>query len=195
MSSTEEMKKLSPSDPIAGLRYRVSFTIVFKPGIIISRVVKELMENNIKGIDLLGENTISVTITFKQIGDNVLKRLFNVLEEHMNGIQILCYELRLLTTTKSIDNIPLHIVKLVRLGDSTVSLAKLGDKYVWIYVNRKKDKAVLKFIEGRLTGIEYMDPTTIPQSLFITCRERMDPKELFNEIIDRLKRYHLAIAR
>ncbi len=195
MISTDTMKKLSPTDPSINFKLRLTLTIVFVPGTIVSKIIRDLASYGIKDIVYLGEDTLEITITFRLRKRNTINNFLNILRQYSNKIRMLCYELRALVSSKSLNKLPLRIIKKVLINNNIVSIASIDNRYIWVYINNKKNKAILKFIEAKIISAHTLDPSSLPQSLFIVCKYGTDIEELVNEINEKIKKYLALVIR
>lgn len=195
MISTDTMKKLSPTDPSINFKLRLTLTIVFVPGTIVSKIIRDLASYGIKDIVYLGEDTLEITITFRLRKRNTINNFLNILRQYSNKIRMLCYELRALASSKSLNKLPLRIIKKVLINNNIVSIASIDNRYIWVYINNKKNKAILKFIEAKIISAHTLDPSSLPQSLFIVCKYGTDIEELVNEINEKIKKYLALVIR
>jgi len=167
--------------------------MVFVPGTIVSKIIRDLTSYGIKNIVYLGEDTLEITITFRLGKRNTINNFLNILRQYSNKIHMLCYELRAIASSKSLNKLPLRIIKKVLINNNIVSIASINNRYIWVYVNNKKNKAILKFIEAKIISAHTLDPASLPQSLFMVCKHGTDIEELVNEINEKIKKY-LALA-
>ena len=195
MISTDIMKKLSPTDPSINFKFRLTLTIVFVPGTIVSKIIRDLASYGIKNIVYLGEDTLEITITFRLRKRNTIDNFLNILRQYSNNIHMLCYELRAIASSKSLNKLPLRIIKKVLINNNIVSIASIDNRYIWVYINNKKNKAILKFIEAKIISAHTLDPSSLPQSLFIVCKYGTDIEELVNEINEKIKKYLALVIR
>ena len=197
MISTDIMKKLSPTDPFINFKFRLTLIIVFESSMIISKIIKDLTSNGIKNIVYLGGNTLEITITFRLGKRKIINNFLNFLRQYSNKIYMLCYELRALMPAKDFNKLPLRIIKKVLINNSIVSIASINNnKYIWVYINNKKNKAILKFIETKIINAHLLDPASLPQSLFMVCKHGIDTEKLVNEIGERIEKYiSLAVRK
>ncbi|RLG84121.1 MAG: hypothetical protein DRO40_02360 [Thermoprotei archaeon] len=195
MISTDTMKKLSPTDPSINFKFRLTFTLVFVSGTIVSKIIRDLISCNIKNVVYLGEDTLGVTVTFRLGKRNIINSFFNILRQYSNKIRMLCYELRASVPSKRLNKLPLRIIKQAVINNNTASIASINNRYVWVYVNNKKNKVILKFIEAKIISAHTLDPASLPQSLFIVCKDSINIEELINEINEKIKEYLVLAMR
>lgn len=189
MISTDVMKKLSPTDPLINLKFRLTLTIVFNRKAIISKIIKDLVSHCVKKVVYLAENTLEITITFKLGKRNILSKFFNILRQYSNIIHTLCYELRAIIPSKNLNKLSFKTIKKILIDNNSVSIATIDNTYIWVYINNKKNKAILKFIEAKVINADTLDPASLPQSLFIICKLGDNIEELINEINEKIENY------
>lgn len=189
MISTDVMKKLSPTDPLINLKFRLTLTIVFNRKAIVSKIIKDLVSHGVKKVVYLAENTLEITITFKLGKRNILNKFFNILRQYSNIIHTLCYELRAIIPSKNLNKLSFKTIKKILIDNNSVSIATIDNTYIWVYINNKKNKAILKFIEAKVINADTLDPASLPQSLFIICKLGDNIEELINEINEKIENY------
>lgn len=187
--STDVMKKLSPTDPLINFKFRLTLTIVFNRKAIVSKIIKDLVSHGVKKIVYLAENTLEITITFKLGKRNILNKFFNILRQYSNIIHTLCYELRAIIPSKNLNKLSLKTIKKILIDNNSVSIATIDNTYIWVCINNKKHKAILKFIEAKVINANILDPASLPQSLFIICKLGGNIEELINEINEKIENY------
>ncbi len=163
------MKRLSPTDPY---RLRIICHVSFRPDYILSRFTKRLLEHGIRSIRVFErEVEFALTRPFSIINDT-LALLDNILSSASNNIDTICMEAYLVSKNISDrirDFINKHRVKCIETGPTRTCIVVFDNSYTWVYINTRANKVVVKKILGRIINPDLIDPSIVPESLFITC--------------------------
>ncbi len=189
--TTEKMKKLSPPDPVNLFKVRLSIELILKPDSLVTKVLKILLSSKGVRAEVIGDRSIKVNYTFR-VGDSFTP-IIDAIKKVMNCIEILCYEASIITRSISLDELKYQIIKETKHKEITILLVKIDAKFFWLYINKKRKKVVLKPIMASLNTIQ-LDPSLIPQTIFIKCI-RTNREEALNKLAKDLEEITKLIVR
>ncbi len=187
------MEKLSPSDPPL---IRVFCRVSFKQGFILSKFLKRLSVFRVAGVKVF-ENEVEFVLSRRV---NECFKLVDTMESILGGvsnyIDSVCFETYVVFKS-FLEKKPMipsaSIVSIVKRGSIETCIVSIDNRLLWIYRNMNTGKVVAKLILAKVLNPTYLNPSSIPSTLFIKCFN--DPKDLVVELDKLINTYRLLVNK